>query len=269
MSRTRTYLDCNATAPLRREARAAMIAALDVAGNPSSPHAEGRRARGLVEDAREQVAALVDAKPAEVVFTSGGTEANNAVLAAGWSAILVSGIEHDSVLAPARGSGAQLIEIPVGSNGVVRLESLAGHMTQLSKARALVSLQMANNETGALQPVADVAALAREHGLAVHSDAVQAAGRVPIEMARARRRLPDALRPQARRTQGRGRAGHSRRRQPARLHHWRRPGAAPPRGHRECRGHRRFRRGRRGGPARSRPDRAGSGLARPAGDRGS
>jgi cysteine desulfurase len=182
MSRTRTYLDCNATAPLRREARAAMVAALDIAGNPSSPHAEGRRARGLVEDAREQVAALVGAKPAEVVFTSGGTEANNAVLAAGWSAILVSGIEHDSVLAPARGSGAQLIDIPVGSDGVARHDGLAFHMTKLGKARVLVSLQMANNETGALQPVADVAALAREHGLATHSDAVQAAGRVPIDM---------------------------------------------------------------------------------------
>jgi cysteine desulfurase len=182
MSRTRTYLDCNATAPLRREARAAMVAALDVAGNPSSPHAEGRRARGVVEDAREQVAALVGAKPAEVVFTSGGTEANNAVLAAGWDAILVSGIEHDSVLAPARGSGAQLIDIPVGSDGVARCEGLAGRMTQLGKARALVSLQMANNETGALQPVAETAALARAHGLAVHSDAVQAAGRVPIDM---------------------------------------------------------------------------------------
>ena len=107
MSRTRTYLDWNATAPLRREARAAMVAALDVVGNPSSPHAEGRRARGLVEDAREQVAALVGARPAEVVFTSGGTEANNAVLAAGWDAILVAGIEHDSVLAPARGSRAR------------------------------------------------------------------------------------------------------------------------------------------------------------------
>src|SRR5882672_9890830 len=99
MNRTRTYLDCNATAPLRREARAAVVAALDIAGNPSSPHAEGRRARGLVEDAREQVAALVGAKPAEVVFTSGGTEVNNAVLAAGWEAILVAGVEHDSVLA--------------------------------------------------------------------------------------------------------------------------------------------------------------------------
>jgi cysteine desulfurase len=182
MSRSRTYLDWNATAPLRREARAAMLAALDVAGNPSSPHAEGRRARAIVEDARERVAALVGAKPAEVVFTSGGTEANNAVLAAGWDAVLVSGVEHDSVLAPARGCGARLIDIPVGSDGIARHDVLAGRMPQLGNARALVSLQMANNETGALQSVADVAVLAREHALAVHSDAVQAAGRVPIDM---------------------------------------------------------------------------------------
>jgi cysteine desulfurase len=180
MSRSHTYLDWNATAPLRREARAAVVAALDVAGNPSSPHAEGRRARGVIEDAREQVAALVGARPAEVVFTSGGTEANNAVLAAGWDTILVSGIEHDSVLAPARGCGANLVDIPVGRDGVVRQAGLSGHMTR--PAGALVSLQMANNETGALQPVADVAALAKARGLAVHSDAVQAAGRVPIDM---------------------------------------------------------------------------------------
>jgi cysteine desulfurase len=158
-----------------------MVAALDVAGNPSSPHAEGRRARGLIEDAREQVAALVGAKPAEVVFTSGGTEANNAVLAAGWDTILMSGIEHDSVLAPAQRSGAPVMDIPVGGDGVVRQEGFAGHMAQAG--RALVSLQMANNETGALQPVAEVAAMARQHGFGMHSDAVQAAGRVPIDMA--------------------------------------------------------------------------------------
>ena len=182
MSRARTYLDWNATAPLRREARAAIVAALDVAGNPSSPHAEGRRARSLIEDAREQVAALVGAKPAEVVFTSGGTEANNAVLAAGWEAIFACGIEHDSVLTPARDSGAQLIEIAVGGNGVARADGLARHMAQLRKVRVLVTLQMANNETGALQPVAETAALARDHGLAVHTDAVQAAGRLPVDM---------------------------------------------------------------------------------------
>jgi cysteine desulfurase len=183
VSRARTYLDWNATAPLRREARAAMVAALDVVGNPSSPHGEGRRARALIEDAREAVAALVGARPAEVVFTSGGTEANNAVLAAGWDTILACGIEHDSVLAPARRFGARCVDVPVGRDGVARQESFARHMTELpGPGRALVSLQMANNETGALQPVAEVAAMARERGLAMHSDAVQAAGRVAIDM---------------------------------------------------------------------------------------
>ena len=183
MSAARTYLDWNATAPLRREARTAMLAALDIVGNPSSPHAEGRRARAIVEDAREQVAQLVGAKPAEVVFTSGGTEGNNAVLAAGWDAILVAGIEHDSVLAPARNSRSRLIEMPVGSNGVVRRDELSASMTQLKGGRALLTLQMANNETGVLQPVAEVARDARAHGLAVHTDAVQAAGRLTVDIA--------------------------------------------------------------------------------------
>src|SRR5689334_5513466 len=100
MNRARTYLDHNASSPLRPEARAAMLAALDVTGNPSSVHAEGRRVRAVVETAREEVAALVGARPSEVVFTSGATEANNTVMAAGWNAICVSAIEHDSVLAP-------------------------------------------------------------------------------------------------------------------------------------------------------------------------
>ena len=182
MSRARTYLDWNATAPLRPQARAAMLAALDVVGNPSSPHAEGRRARGLIEDARERVAALVNARPAEVVFTSGGTEANNAVLAGGWAAILTWGMEHDSVLAPARGSRADLVEVPATRDGVASISDLGRHLPRLKGMRALLSLQMANNETGALQPVADVVKLAREHGLAIHTDAVQAAGRVGVDM---------------------------------------------------------------------------------------
>src|SRR5207237_8903569 len=136
--------DWNATAPLCREARAAMVAALDVVGNPSSPHAEGRRARALIEDAREQVAALVGAKPAEVVFTSGGTEGNNAVLAAGWGAILVAGVEHDSVLAPARNSRSKLIEMAVDDDGVVRRDGLAATMTHASGGRARRRLHSAN-----------------------------------------------------------------------------------------------------------------------------
>jgi cysteine desulfurase len=182
MSRARTYLDHNATAPLRPEAREAMLAALDVAGNPSSPHAEGRRARAIIEDAREEVAALVGARPGEVVFTSGGTEANNAVLAAGWDTILLSGVEHDSVLAPARARGARLVELPVGRDGIVEARAAAAAM-QGNRGRALLSLQLANNETGVIQPVAEAAQRAREQGLAVHSDAVQAAGRLPIALA--------------------------------------------------------------------------------------
>ena len=183
MNRARTYLDWNATAPLRREAQAAMVAALDVVGNPSSPHAEGRRARAIVEDAREQVAALLGARASEVVFTSGGTEGNNAVLAAGWNKILLAGIEHDSVLAPARNSRARLVDLPVDQDGVVVREELSRALASASERPALLTLQLANNETGVLQPVAGVAAEAKQHGLAVHTDAVQAAGRVPIDVA--------------------------------------------------------------------------------------
>jgi cysteine desulfurase len=178
MNAKRTYLDWNATAPLRPEARAATLAALDILGNPSSPHTEGRRARAIVEDAREQVAALVGARPAEVVFTSGGTEANNAVLSAGWETIAVSGVEHDSVLAPARASGARIVDLPVQANGVVRLDMALPP----GEGRALLSLQVANNETGVLQPVAEAAAAARAQGYTVHADAVQAAGRVSVDL---------------------------------------------------------------------------------------
>ncbi|MET0567804.1 MAG: cysteine desulfurase family protein [Hyphomicrobiaceae bacterium] len=184
MKAVRTYLDWNASAPLRREARAAMVAALDLTGNPSSVHAEGRRVRALVEEARERVAALVGARPAEVIFTSGATEANNWALAAGWDIIFVSDIEHDSVLAPARASGARIVRIPVSHQGITQTEVVASGMPGHSGAsgRTLVSLQMANNETGIIQPVA-TAALAREHGVSVHTDAAQAAGRVPVDFA--------------------------------------------------------------------------------------
>lgn len=185
MTAARTYLDWNASAPLRPEARAAMVATLDVTGNPSSVHAEGRRARALVEAAREQVAALVGAKAAEVVFTSGATEANNWALTAGWDTVFASDIEHDSVLAPARASGARIVPIPASGDGVARVETLAHCIQARSQplGRALVTLQMANNETGVIQPVAATAALAREHGLLVHTDAVQAVGRVPVNFA--------------------------------------------------------------------------------------
>src|SRR5262245_9833509 len=181
MTGRRAYLDWNATAPLRPEARGAMLVALDAVGNPSSPHTEGRRARAIVEDAREEVAALVGAKPAEVVFTSGGTEANNAVLAAGWQAICLAGIEHDSVRVPARTSGAQLLDLPVDANGVAHVAAIEARPQ--APSGALLSLQLANNETGVLQPVAQAATLAKASGLAVHTDAVQAVGRVGVEFA--------------------------------------------------------------------------------------
>jgi cysteine desulfurase len=208
MSSARTYLDWNAGAPLQPEARAAMLAALDAVGNPSSPHAEGRRARAIVEDAREEVAALVGARPAEVVFTSGATEANNAVLAGGWEGILLAGVEHDSVLSPARrwtgsdpqglppgqnrrramGSDpltpARLFELAVNPNGRVAVEAvveLARQARAVSMgARSLLSLQLANNETGVVQPVAAAAEAGRSQALAVHTDAVQAVGRIEV-----------------------------------------------------------------------------------------
>jgi cysteine desulfurase len=187
MSGTRAYLDWNAGAPLRPEARAAVLAALDTVGNPSSPHTEGRRVRAIVEDAREEVAALVGARPAEVVFTSGATEANNAVLAAGWQTVLLARIEHDSVLAPARtlarNGSARVLELPVSESGALDMASVAGGAKDAVAARsggALMSLQLANNETGVVQPVAGAAAAARSHGLSVHTDAVQAAGRIAV-----------------------------------------------------------------------------------------
>ena len=180
----RIYLDHNATSPLRPEARAAMIDALDFAGNASSVHAEGRMVRKVVEDAREAVAALVGAAPSEVVFTSGATEANNWVLGAGWSTIVLSDIEHDSVLAPAHRSGADLVKLRVGQDGVVDLSGIADYaLRDRASGGTLVSLQLANNETGVLQDVAAAAAFCRAHGITMHTDAVQAPGRMELDFA--------------------------------------------------------------------------------------
>jgi cysteine desulfurase len=181
----RTYLDYNATSLLRADARAAMLAAMDAVGNPSSVHAEGRRARAIVETAREQVAALVGAKPLEVVFTSGATEANAWVInAGGWDTIFACDVEHESVRTPLKESGARIVDVPVDANGVARVEAIAnGILCGPPIGHALVMLQVANNETGVVQPVVDVAHFAREHGLIMHTDAVQAAGRLSLDMA--------------------------------------------------------------------------------------
>lgn len=179
----RTYLDWNATAPLRPEARSAMVAALDVFGNASSIHTEGRAARGMIEAARVEVAALVGAEPGDVSFTSGATEANNWVIRSGWDRIVLSGLEHDSVLAAAEASCARLDWMSVASTGVVDDQLLVEHVRGGGEpaGRALLALQFANNETGVVQPVTDVVAVARQHGMPVLCDAVQAAGRIAID----------------------------------------------------------------------------------------
>jgi cysteine desulfurase len=181
----RTYLDYNATSPLRPVARDAMLAAMDAVGNPSSVHAEGRRARAMVETAREQVAALVGAKPLEVVFTSGATEANAWVInAGGWDTIFACDVEHESVRTPLKECRSRINDVPVDANGVAIVAAIAGGvLCGPSVGRTLVILQVANNETGVVQPVADVAHFAREHGLIMHTDAVQAAGRLSLDMA--------------------------------------------------------------------------------------
>jgi cysteine desulfurase len=187
----RVYLDWNATARLRPQARAAMAAALDVAGNPSSVHAEGRAARRLIEDARAQVAALVGAEPAQVTFTSGGTEANALALTpaietpsrkAPLEKLLVSAIEHPSVLAGGRFARADIEEIPVTPTGIVDLKALAARLEKLGGGRVLVSVMLANNETGVVQPIAQVAQLVHEAGGLLHVDAVQAAGRIACDI---------------------------------------------------------------------------------------
>ena len=173
------YLDHNATTAVRPEARDAVSRALALTGNPSSVHGSGRTARRLVEDARDAVAALVGASPASLVFTSGGTEANNLALrgVAKRARVLCSAVEHTSVLSVMDG----IVEIPVDGDGVVDLGALETLLAGEDEP-ALVSVMLANNETGVLQPVADVAALAHAHGALMHCDAVQAAGKMAIDL---------------------------------------------------------------------------------------
>ena len=179
MTLRESYLDWNATAPLRPEAAAAIGAALAVCGNPSSVHRHGRAARLRVERAREAVAALVGAPAESVIFVSGGTEANHLALrGAGRPRVLASAVEHGSVLEAA--SGAE--RIPVDRDGVVMLDALEA-LLAADPQPALVSVMLANNETGVIQPAARIAALAHAHGALFHCDAVQAAGKLPIAAA--------------------------------------------------------------------------------------
>lgn len=174
----RCYLDHNATAPLRPEAKAAMLAAMEICGNASSVHAEGRAARKVMDDAREQVARAIGVIPPMVVFTSGGSEANNMALkGAPVERLIVSAIEHPSVLEAAKASGKTVQIVPVTYQGVIDLGALE---EMLTGPKALVSVMLANNETGVIQPVAEVVSLAQAHGALVHTDAVQALGKAPV-----------------------------------------------------------------------------------------
>ncbi|HMD64306.1 MAG TPA: cysteine desulfurase family protein [Stellaceae bacterium] len=178
MPQAESYLDWNATAPMRPEAAAAMSEALGRWGNPSSVHRRGRAARQTIERAREAVAALLgDADPSGVVFVSGGTEANHlALLGAGRDRVLVSAVEHDSV----RSAAPTAEIIPVGPDGIVILDAL-DRLLAADLRPALVSVMYANNETGVVQPVADIAAIAQRHGALFHCDAVQAAGKLVLD----------------------------------------------------------------------------------------
>ncbi|WP_119678115.1 cysteine desulfurase family protein [Indioceanicola profundi] len=172
------YLDWNATAPLRPEARAALIACMEEVGNPSSVHGFGRAARRRVEDAREAVARLAGATSADVIFTGSGTEANNLALRVkGRARLIVSATEHAAVLDAA--SDAEVV--PVGPKGLVDLEALE-RVLAADSGPALVSIQAVNNETGVIQPLAEVVRIAKAQGALVHSDAVQAVGRIPFDM---------------------------------------------------------------------------------------
>ncbi len=176
------YCDYNAGAPTRPEAVAAMTHALTLGGNPSSVHAFGRRARALVEDARETLATGVGARAENVVFTSGATEALHLAMAcAGAASCVVTAVEHDAVYEHAVRARPEAGVAPVGPDGLVDCGELAKLLACAEKP-TLVAVQLANNETGVVQPIAKVAALCREHGALLLVDAAQALGRLPLNI---------------------------------------------------------------------------------------
>jgi cysteine desulfurase len=189
------YLDHAATTPMRPEAIAALTEELARLGNPSSLHAAGRRARRVVEESREQLAEVFGARPSEVVFTSGGTEADNlAVKGLYWARrdglrrrVLTTSVEHHAVLDSVRWledtQGAEAIWLGVGTDGGVRPEVLRAAITQAADQVAVVSVMWANNEVGTIQPIAELAAVAHEYGIPFHTDAVQAAAQLPVDFA--------------------------------------------------------------------------------------
>ena len=191
------YLDHAATTPMTDVAVEAMTARLREVGNASSLHASGRRARRIVEESRETVAQALNCRPGEVVFTSGGTEADNlAVKGLFWSRrdadpvrtrVLASAVEHHAVLDPLEWleehEAAAVVLVPVDQLGRLRVDALAEAIERDPGAVAMLTVMWANNEVGTLQPIDDVVALAHRHGIPVHTDAVQAVGAVPVDFA--------------------------------------------------------------------------------------
>ncbi len=171
------YLDHNATTPVLPAVADAMSDALRRTGNASSVHRYGRLVRRAVDDARGEVAALVGASAANVVFTSGGSEANNQALRGFDGAVLVTAVEHDSVLGAVPGAHV----MPVDGDGVIDLDGLRDALATVG-GPAIVSVMLANNETGVIQPVAEASAIAHERGALLHCDAVQAAGKIAVDM---------------------------------------------------------------------------------------
>lgn len=186
MTQVTTYLDHNASSPLRPGVLEAMQSALAIGGNPSSIHRQGRLARRVVEEARAAVGELVGADASQIVFTSGGTEANHlalqgAIAEYGIERLIISAIEHPSCLEAARACGLPLVEISADANGVVDLAQLESELSG-SAMRTLVALMWANNETGVIQPVAEAVEIAKSYGALFMCDAVQGAGKMTIDM---------------------------------------------------------------------------------------
>jgi len=192
MMRVRCYFDHNASSPLRLEARDAMIAALDLIGNASSVHTEGRAARAVIEDAREQIAALCGADASRLVFTSGGTESNMLALSPGWLSklpgyvlesawLFTSAIEHPSAYQGGGFRTERIARLPVTADGVIDLEA-ARAVIGAADTPFMVSVMSANNETGAIQPTAALGEIVREAGGVLHCDAVQSVGRLPVDV---------------------------------------------------------------------------------------
>lgn len=193
MKAERAYLDYNASAPLLPAARTAMLAALEIDANPSSVHAEGRAARRVVEDARQAVAALVGAMPEHVVFTSGATEAAAMLLTPDWrlgraplrmARLIVAASDHPCLLNGGRFPREAMTVLGVGADGLLDLAALEAALAAHDPARgpALVAVHAANNETGVIQPIRAIAGIVKAHGAVLAVDAVQAAGRVPIDI---------------------------------------------------------------------------------------